>query len=87
MKKSLMLLLCLQISSPVFATIPDTPNKRVMSIFELGVRPDRDKGYADVARKTISAWVYLKAGTLPMYIRQRSNNPRQAFMVKFYEND
>ncbi|MDE7592136.1 antibiotic biosynthesis monooxygenase [Enterobacter bugandensis] len=82
-----MLLLGLLISSPVFATTPDTPNKRVMSIFELGVRPDRDNDFADVARQTISASVDHEAGTLAMYALQRSDNPRQAFMVELYENE
>ncbi len=82
-----MLLICMLISSPVFATKPDTPDKRVMSIFELGVRPDRDYDFADVARQTISASVDLEEGTLAMYALQRINNPRQAFMVELYENE
>ncbi|HIA7324387.1 TPA: antibiotic biosynthesis monooxygenase, partial [Escherichia coli] len=45
------------ISSPVFATKPDAPNKSEMNIFELGIRPDRDNDFADVARQTISASV------------------------------
>ncbi|MDF3680866.1 antibiotic biosynthesis monooxygenase, partial [Enterobacter hormaechei] len=49
-----MLLICILISSPVFATKLDAPDKRVMNIFVLGVRPDRDKDFADVARHTIS---------------------------------
>lgn len=87
MKKSLMLLLCLLISSPVFATKPDTQNKPVMNIFELGVRPDRDNAFEDVARQTISASVDHEAGTLAMYALQRRDNPRQAFMVELYENE
>jgi quinol monooxygenase YgiN len=58
-----------------------------MSIFELGVRPDRDNDFADVARQTISASVDHEEGTLAMYALQRSDNPRQAFMVEFYENE
>ncbi|MCF3452960.1 putative quinol monooxygenase [Enterobacter hormaechei] len=75
------------ISSPVFATKLDAPDKRVMNIFELGVRPDRDKDFADVARQTISASVDHEAGTLAMYALHRSDNPRQAFMVELYENE
>ncbi|SVP68317.1 Antibiotic biosynthesis monooxygenase [Klebsiella pneumoniae] len=75
------------ISNPVFAIKPDTSDKRVMSIFELGVRPDRDNDFADVARQTISASVDHEEGTLAMYALQRSDNPRQAFMVEFYENE
>lgn len=87
MKKSLMLLICMLISSPVFATKPDTQDKRVMNIFELGLTPDRDKDFADVARQTISASVDHEAGTLAMYVLQRSDNPGQAFMVELYENE
>ncbi|MEH4625641.1 antibiotic biosynthesis monooxygenase [Phytobacter diazotrophicus] len=75
------------ISSPGFATKPDTQDKRVMNIFELGVRPDRDNDFADVARQTISASVDHEEGTLAMYALQRSDNPRQAFMVELYENE
>lgn len=86
MKKTLMLLICMLISSPVFATKLDAPDKRVMNLFELGVRPDRDKDFTDVARQTISASVDHEAGTLAMYALHRSDNPRQAFMVELYEN-
>lgn len=86
MKKTLMLLICMLISSPVFATKLDAPDKRVMNLFELGVRPDRDKDFTDVARQTISASVDYEAGTLAMYALHRSDNPRQAFMVELYEN-
>ncbi|AQT89173.1 antibiotic biosynthesis monooxygenase [Enterobacter roggenkampii] len=82
-----MLLICMLISSPVFATKLDAPDKRVMNLFELGVRPDRDKDFADVARQTISASVDHEAGTLAMYALHRSDNPRQAFMVELYENE
>ncbi|AUQ27502.1 antibiotic biosynthesis monooxygenase [Dickeya zeae] len=82
-----MLLICMLISSPGFATKPDTQDKRVMSIFELGVMPDRDKEFADVARQTISASVDHEEGTLAMYALQRSDNPHQAFMVELYENE
>ncbi|MFS2057524.1 putative quinol monooxygenase [Kosakonia cowanii] len=75
------------ISSPIFATKLDAPDKRVMNLFELGVRPDRDKDFADVARQTISASVDHEAGTLAMYALHRSDNPRQAFMVELYENE
>lgn len=87
MKKTLMLSICMLISSPVFATKLDAPDKRVMNLFELGVRPDRDKDFADVARQTISASVDHEAGTLAMYALHRSDNPRQAFMVELYENE
>lgn len=87
MKKTLMLLICMLISSPVFATKLDAPDKRVMNLFELGVRPDRDKDFADVARQTISASVDHEAGTLAMYALHRSDNPRLAFMVELYENE
>ncbi len=87
MKKPLMFLICMLISSPVFATKPDTQNKPVMNIFELGVKHDRDKEFEDVARQTISASVDHEAGTLAMYALQRSDNPRQAFMVELYENE
>ena len=87
MKKTLMLLICMLISSPVFATKLDAPDKRVMNLFELGVRPDRDKDFADVARQTISASVDHEAGTLAMYALHRSDNPRKAFMVELYENE
>ncbi|HDR2762445.1 TPA: antibiotic biosynthesis monooxygenase [Enterobacter bugandensis] len=70
------------ISTSVFATKPDAPDKVVMNIFELGVRPDRDKEFEDVARQTISASVDHEAGTLAMYALQRSDNPRKAFMVE-----
>ncbi|BBW26980.1 antibiotic biosynthesis monooxygenase [Enterobacter bugandensis] len=87
MKKPLMLLICMLISTSVFATKPDAPDKVVMNIFELGVRPDRDKEFEDVARQTISASVDHEAGTLAMYALQRSDNPRKAFMVELYENE
>lgn len=87
MKKTFMLLIWMLISSPVFATGPDTQDKRVMSIFELGVSSERDKDFADVARQTISASVDHEAGTLAMYALQRSDIPRQAFMVELYENE
>lgn len=87
MKKSLMLLICLLVSSPVFATKPDTQDKPVMNIFELGVRPARGRDFDDVARQTISASVEHEEGTLAMYALQRSDNPRQAFMVELYENE
>lgn len=45
MKKSLMLLICVLISSPVFAKKTDTQDKPVMNIFEIGVRPDRDRDF------------------------------------------
>ncbi|EJJ6006816.1 antibiotic biosynthesis monooxygenase [Escherichia coli] len=75
------------ISSPVFATGSDTQDKRVMSIFELGIRPDRDKDFAELARQTISASVAHEEGTLAMYALQRSDHPRHAFMVELYENE
>ncbi|EIH7956697.1 antibiotic biosynthesis monooxygenase [Escherichia coli] len=75
------------ISSPVFATKPDAPNKSEMNIFELGIRPDRDNDFADVARQTISASVDHEAGTLAMYALQRSDNSGQAFMFELYENE
>ena len=87
MKKTLMLLICMLISSPVFATKLDAPDKRVMNLFELGVRPDRDKDFADVARQTISASVDHEVGTLAMYALHRSDNPHKAFMVELYENE
>lgn len=87
MKKTLMLLIWMLISSPVFATKLDAPDKRVMNLFELGVRPDRDKDFTDVARQTISASVDHEAGTLAMYALLRSDNPRKAFMVELYENE
>lgn len=87
MKKSLMLLIFMLISSPVFATKQDTQDKPVMNIFEIGVRHARDKDFADVARQTISASVDHEEGTLAMYALQRSDNPRQAFMVELYENE
>lgn len=87
MKKTLMLLICMLISSPVFATKLDAPDKRVMNIFELGIRPDRDKDFADVARQTISASVDHEVGTLAMYTLRRSDIPRQAYMVELYENE
>lgn len=87
MKKTLMLLICMLISSPVFATKLDAPDKRVMNIFELGIRPDRDKDFADVARQTISASVDHEVGTLAMYALRRSDIPRQAYMVELYENE
>lgn len=87
MKKTLMLSICMLISSPVFATKLDAPDKRVMNLFELGVRPDRDKDFADVARQTISASVDHEAGTLAMYALHRSDIPRQAYMVELYENE
>ena len=77
----------MQISSPVFATKPDAPNKPEMNIFELGIRPDRDNDFADVARQTISASVDHEAGTLAMYALQRSDNSGQAFMFELYENE
>lgn len=58
-----------------------------MNIFEIGVRPDRDRDFDDVARQTISASVDHEAGTLAMYALKRSDNPRQAFMVEVYENE
>ena len=82
-----MLLICMLISSPVFATKPDAPNKPEMNIFELGIRPDRDNDFADVARQTISASVDHEAGTLAMYALQRSDNSGQAFMFELYENE
>ena len=75
------------ISSPVFATKPDAPNKPEMNIFELDIRPDRDNDFADVARQTISASVDHEAGTLAMYALQRSDNSGQAFMFELYENE
>lgn len=87
MKKTFMLLICMLISSPVFATKPDAPNKPEMNIFELGIRPDRDNDFADVARQTISASVDHEAGTLAMYALQRSDNSGQAFMFELYENE
>ncbi|EEW4814885.1 hypothetical protein D9C93_15120 [Escherichia coli] len=86
-KKTFMLLICMLISSPVFATKPDAPNKSEMNIFELGIRPDRDNDFADVARQTISASVDHEAGTLAMYALQRSDNSGQAFMFELYENE
>lgn len=77
----------MQISSPVFATKPDAPNKPEMNIFELGIRPDRDNDFADVVRQTISASVDHEAGTLAMYALQRSDNSGQAFMFELYENE
>ncbi|EEV5530728.1 antibiotic biosynthesis monooxygenase [Escherichia coli] len=82
-----MLLICMLISSPVFATKPDAPNKPEMNIFELGIRPDRDNDFADVARQTISASVDHEAGTLAMYALQRSDNSGQSFMFELYENE
>lgn len=87
MNNSLMLLICMLISSPVFATKPDAPNKPEMNIFELDIRPDRDNDFADVARQTISASVDHEAGTLAMYALQRSDNSGQAFMFELYENE
>ncbi len=86
-EKDFMLLICMLISSPVFATKPDAPNKPEMNIFELGIRPDRDNDFADVARQTISASVDHEAGTLAMYALQRSDNSGQAFMFELYENE
>lgn len=74
------------ISSPVFATKQDAPDdapdKVVMNIFELGVRPDRDKDFADVAKQTISASVDHEVGTLAMYALHRSDNPHKAFIIR-----
>ncbi|WP_244074093.1 putative quinol monooxygenase [Escherichia coli] len=75
------------ISSPVFATKPDAPNKPEMNIFELGIRPDRDNDFADVARQTISASVDHEVGTLAMYALHHSDNPHKAFMFELYENE
>ncbi|MBK0122494.1 antibiotic biosynthesis monooxygenase [Pantoea sp. S61] len=75
------------ISSPVFAEKADTQYKPVMNIFNISVRPDRDKDFDDVARQTISASVDREAGTLAMYALKHSANPRQAYMVELYENE
>lgn len=82
-----MLLICMLISSPVFAKNPDMQDKPVMNIFEIGVRPDRGRHFNDVARQTISASVGHEAGTLAMYALNRSDNRRQAYMVEIYENE
>lgn len=58
-----------------------------MNIFDIGVRPDRDKDFDDVATQTISASVDYEAGTLAMYALKRRDNSRQAFMVELYENE
>lgn len=87
MKYSLMLLICMLISSPVFAETADAQDKPVINLFEIGVRLDRDRDFDDVARQTISASVDHEAGTLAMYALKRSDNPRQAFMVELYENE
>ena len=75
------------VSSPVFATKLDASDMLVMNIFKLGVRPDRDKDFADVARQTIAASVDNEVGTLAMYALHRSDIPRQAYMVELYENE
>ncbi|MDV5299768.1 antibiotic biosynthesis monooxygenase [Klebsiella pneumoniae] len=87
MKKTLMLLICILDKQPCLCNKTGRADKRVMNIFELGVRPDRDKDFADVARQTISASVDHEAGTLAMYALHRSDNPRKAFMVELYENE
>lgn len=87
MKKSLMLLICMLISSPVLAKRNDTHDKPVMNIFEIGVKPARDRDFDDVARQTISASVDNEEGTLAMYALKRRDNPRQAFMVELYESE
>lgn len=87
MKKSLMLLICMLISSSVIAKNPDMQDKAVMNLFEIGIRSDRDRHFDDVARQTISASVDREAGTLAMYALKRSDNRRQAYMVELYEND
>lgn len=58
-----------------------------MNIFDIGVRPDRDKDFDDVSTQTISASVDYEAGTLAMYALKRRDNSRQAFMVELYENE
>lgn len=58
-----------------------------MNIFDIGVRPDRDRDFDDVARQTISASVDYETGTLAMYALKRRDNPRQAFMVELYESE
>ncbi|WP_189339530.1 antibiotic biosynthesis monooxygenase family protein [Pectobacterium peruviense] len=75
------------ISSPIFAKNPDTQDKPVMNIFEISIRPDRDRHFDEVARQTISASVDHEAGTLAMYALKRSDNAHQAYMVELYEND
>jgi len=75
------------ISSPVLAKKPDALDKPVINIFELSVRPARDRNFDDVARQTISASVAHEAGTLAMYALKRGDNPRQAYMVEIYKNE
>jgi len=58
-----------------------------MNIFDIGVRPERDKDFDNVARQTISASVDHEESTLAMYALKRRDNPRQAFMVEIYENE
>lgn len=87
MKKSLMFLTFLLISSPAFAEsqgIQDTP---VMNIVEISITPDRDRHFDEVARQTITASVDHEAGTLAMYALKRSDNARQAYMVELYASE
>lgn len=79
--------MCMLISSPALAQNPVALDKPVMNLFELSVRPDRDRHFDEVARQTISASVYGEPGTLAMYALKRSENPRQSYMVELYENE
>lgn len=87
MKNSLLLLISLLISSHVCAKHPDVQDKPVINIFEMSIRPDRERQFDEVSRKTISASVDDESGTLAMYALKRSDNTRQAYMVELYENE
>lgn len=58
-----------------------------MNIYEISVRPDRDRHFDEVTRQMISASVDQEAGTQAMYALKRSDNPRQAYIVELYENE
>lgn len=87
MKNSLVLLICMLLSSPVFAKNPDIQDKTVMNIFNISIRPDQDRHFDEIARQTISASVDHEAGTLAMYALKRRDNVHQAYMVELYENE
>lgn len=85
MKKSLMFLAYLLISSPAFAESQGTQDTPVMNIVEISITPDRDRHFDEVARQTITASVDHEAGTLAMYALKRSDKARQAYMVELLQ--
>lgn len=82
MKKIIAMTLCLRVNRSALAADSIPLGNAVMSLFEPGIKPDKNQHYDEIAKNTISTSVDQEAGTLAMYSLKHKDDVNQAYMVE-----